>query len=778
MAENECILCGRGIEDDLVQFCCPGCAAIYQIVENMALSGVARDERVQALLQGIFPNGLDSDPIDFVTPSLEHENDETAGAHQEMRFQIGGMVCPACAWLIHNTLNSKPGIQQVNVNFIAETCTLTYDPMRIGPDALHGLVKSLGYQAIPTGETGAGYDYYRFGAGWFFAINAMMLAVVVYVADWIDIPPAMAWVCSLLLLVFGTLTPLYATPHILITGWQQLVRRHFRMESLIVVSCTAAWLYSVVSLLRGDFASLYFEVVALLLMLIETGNLITSSFYRRLSRRIHALRAQLPKKARIDEAGLHYEHIDNLRPGDSFTAQRHELIPTDGILLDAAEFDFSLISGESAGVTLEPGQYVGAGAKLVSEQVRLSVPPTGRSSLIENIIESTIAAFNTRKDQASLGDRISAVFVPAVFTLTAGVFLWTLFQHSFEEAFVRALSMLVVACPCAFGIAEPLVLCAGIDWIRSIGIQIFNGNALAGLPDRVIFDKTGTLTRGMLEVKRIEWHVPEDAALLDILASLETGVEHPIARSLATLGQSLPLERRQVHRDHIHATIQGRSYQAGSTRLYPDVTIPPALSASTLVLFGTETECLAIIELADELKPEARTLVQAIQSQAIDIAICSGDRAPVVERIARALGVTDTHAEMTSDAKMQFIQEQRTAGKRVMMVGDGINDAQALSLADFGLAVFSGQLPAKMSSDGSFLTKDIAPLADLLQVMRRIRRKIILNYTWSFLYNVVGLGLAAFGLLSPTYCAFGMVFSNFVVLFNSMVRVKGKNMSQ
>ncbi len=774
MTENQCILCGRGIADDIVQFCCPGCAAIYQIVENMSLSGVAREERVQALLRGIFPNGLDSDPIDFVTPNPEDEDDEATATDQELSFQLGGMVCPACAWLIHNTLSSKPGIHQININFIAETCTLTYDPMRIGQEAIHAQVESLGYRAMAAGETGAGYNYYRFGAGWFFAVNAMMLAVVVYVADWIDIPPAMEWVCSLLLFVFGTLTPFCATPHILTAGFQQLARRHFRMESLIVVSCTGAWLYSVFSLLRGDFASLYFEVVALLLMLIETGNLMTSSFYRRLSQRIHALRAQLPKKARIDEAGLHFQNIEDLQPGDTFYAQRQELIPTDGLLIDAAEFDFSLISGESAGVTLEPGQVVGAGAKLVSEQVRLSVPPTGRSSLIENIIESTIAAFNTRKDQASLGDRISTVFVPVVFALTTAVFVFTLSQHAFEEAFTRALSMLVVACPCAFGIAEPLVLTAGIDWIRSIGIQIFNGNALARLPDRVIFDKTGTLTRGMLHVQSVHWLVAEDPARLDILASLETGIEHPIARSLTTLGRSLPLESRQVHRDHVQATLAGRTYQAGSTRLYPDVTIPPALRTSTLVLFGTPEECHAIVALADELKPEARQLIAKLHAQAVEVSICSGDRAPVVERIAQSLGITNTHAEMTSAGKMEFIQDQQATGKNVMMVGDGINDAQALSRADFGLAMFSGQLPAKMSSDGSFLTKDIRPLNDLLGIMRRIRRKIIMNYTWSFLYNVVGLGLAAVGLLSPTYCAFGMVFSNFVVLFNSMVRVKGR----
>lgn len=774
MPEHACILCGRSVADDVVQFCCPGCAAIYQIVESMALSGVERDERVQALLTGIFPNGLDNDPIDFVTPSLEDGDNEAASTDQELCFQIGGMVCPACAWLVHNTLVSKAGIKHVNVNFIAETCTLRFDPMRIGQEAVQKQVDALGYRYIEEGQTGPGYDYYRFGAGWFFAVNAMMLAVVVYVADWIEIPPAMEWICSFLLFVFGTLTPLYATPHILITGWQQLRHRHFRMESLIVVSCSAAWIYSLVSLLRGDFASLYFEVVALLLMLIETGNLITSSFYRRLSKRIYSLRAQLPKKAHVDEVGRHYENIEDLQPGDSFYAQRNELIPTDGILITPAEFDFSLISGESAGITLEKGQYVGAGAKLVSDSAQFSVPPTGRSSLIETIIESTIAAFNTKKDQANLGDRISAVFVPAIFFLTAGVFLLTFFQHSFAEAFIRALSMLVVACPCAFGIAEPLVLTAGIDWIRSIGIQIFNGNVLATLPDTIIFDKTGTLTKGMLHVQSIHWLVDENPALLDVLATMETGIEHPIARSLATLGQSLPLENRRVHGNHVHATVQGQPYQAGSTQLYPDVTIPSHLVSSTLVLFGTEDTCYAIIELADELKPESKNLIENLQNQQIDVCICSGDRQAVVERIADSLGISETHAQMTSDDKMRFIQEQQSLGQRIMMVGDGINDAQALSLSDFGLAVFSGQLPAKMSSDGSFLTKDISGLAELLQIMRRIRRKIFLNYGWSFLYNLIGLGLAAFGLLSPTYCAFGMVFSNFVVLFNSMVRVKTK----
>lgn len=759
MAEH-CIVCNRTVPGGEGDFCCPGCGAVYTIVGKMGLDGAERDERITQLLEGVFPGGAEEDE-----PAEEIEQG------QELCFLVGGMVCPACSWLVHHSLSKLDGVGRVNLNFIAETCTLIFDPMKLGKDDIARNVEKLGYSFYEGDESQrAGFDYFRFGAGWFFALNNMMVSFVVYSAERWQVPFAMQLVCSVLLAVFGTLVPLYAARSTMISGWRQITMRQFRMESLVLLSSAAAWIYSVRSMLVGDFAHLYFDVVTLLLMLIETGNLISGSFYKKLSRRVGSLAWQLPKKARLNEED--YLPVEELDPGREFRVLREELVPTDGVLLSEAEFDFSLITGESHGVVLGPGHYVGAGAKLLSEQARLSVPAGGRSNLIQKIVESTIEAFNTRKEQLSFGDRISQFFVPVVVVFALVVLVGNLLWGERSEAMVRMLSVLIVACPCAFGIAEPLVLTAAIEQVRRLGIQIFNGTVLAQKPDVVVFDKTGTLTRGAPAVHEIVWFVEEEQEKLDLLASLENGIEHPIARALAVVGSPRLVEARTVARTVVSGRINGQMLMAGNAELYPDVAIPPQLEESTIVMFGDEQQCYLIAGIRDALREESPVVVDQLKKAGVEPVIYSGDRRAVVAQAARELGIERFGAEMGSGDKQAAIAEIQQKGKNVMMVGDGINDAQALAATDFGLAVFSGQIPAKMSADGVFMVPELENLIHIPWVQRRVRRKIRLNYGWAFLYNIIGVLLAGVGWLSPKYCAVGMVFSNFVVIFNSMHRIR------
>jgi heavy metal translocating P-type ATPase len=755
MAEH-CIVCNRTVPGGEGEFCCPGCAAVYTIVGKMGLEGSARDERIAQLLEGVFPGG---EEVEGGPDQIEHG--------QELCFLVGGMVCPACSWLVHNSLGKLSGVGNVNLNFIAETCTLSFDPMKIGKDDIAQNIKKLGYSYYEGGEENrGGFDYFRFGAGWFFALNNMMLSFVVYSAESWEVPVAMQIVCSVLLALFGTMVPFYAARTTMRMGIRQIASRQFRMESLVVLSTSAAWIYSVYSMVIGDFSRLYFDVVTLLLMLIETGNLISGSFYKKLSRRVSSLSWQLPKKARVGADD--YAAVEDLYPGMEFQVLRSETVPTDGILMEPAEFDFSLITGESHGVSLEQGHYVGAGAKLLSEAARLSVPAAGKSNLIQKIVESTIEAFNTRKEKLSLGDRISQVFVPIVIAIALTVCLSQILWGDPNAGIIRFLSVLIVACPCAFGIAEPLVLTAAIERIRRLGIQIFNGSVLSLKPSVVVFDKTGTLTRGVLEVHDVVWLIDENPEYLDLLASLENGIEHPIARSLAAVGTPKPVEERTIARTVISGKVDGKHYLAGSDELYPGVSIPPELQDSTIVLFGDADQCYLIAGLRDTVREESRQLISDLKARKVEPLVFSGDREPVVRQVAGELGIEEFYAGMGSGDKQREIASLQEQGRAVMMVGDGINDAQALAAADFGLAVFSGQIPAKMSADGVFMVPEIGRLSDLPFMQRKVRRKIRLNYGWAFLYNAVGVVLAGAGWLSPKYCAVGMVFSNLVVIYNSM----------
>jgi len=383
-------------------------------------------------------------------------------------------------------------------------------------------------------------------------------------------------------------------------------------------------------------------------------------------------------------------------------------------------------------------------------------------------VDSTIEAFNTRKEQLSFGDRISQYFVPIVVLLAMVVLTGNLVWGDHNEAIIRMLSVLIVACPCAFGIAEPLVLTAAIEKVRGLGIQIFNGAVLALKPAVAVFDKTGTLTRGMPEVHKIVWMGEKNEEYLNILASLENGIEHPIARALAQVGTPRAVTDRTIARTVVSAKVDGRHYVAGSADLYPGIGVPPDLKESTIVKFGDADQCYLITGLKDTIREESPRLIVDLKEKGVRPYIFSGDRNAVVQQVAGELGIEDCYGEMGSTDKQREIAQLQQQGHSVMMVGDGINDAQALAAADFGLAVFSGQIPAKMSADGVFMVPEIEKLRDLPFMQRKVRRKIRLNYGWAFLYNIIGMFLAGVGWLSPKYCAVGMVFSNLVVIYNSM----------
>ncbi len=761
---NGCELCGRPVTDADARFCCPGCAAINDIVGNLEVSDGAKQARVTAMLTALF------EAPRAVAPTVPGRELQT------IDLMVSGMVCPACAWIIHHCLTKLPGVQSVTINFMSEVCQVIFDPMVIGRDRIEAEITAIGYGIHEGDATPSGISLLQLGLGWFYALNAMMLSFIVYSAEFWDVPQSMALVCSGLLIIFTALVIAGPGRPTLLRGIQQLRRGQFRMESLITLSTSMAIVYSFTSLAQGAFARLYFDVVCLLIMLLHTGAAIEAGFYEKVRRRVHALRHCLPKK--IHTPDDRYRPIEDATPGMPFVVMQGEVVPTDGILEADAPFDFSHVTGESRAIHLRSGQLVGAGSRLLGERATLYVPPGGVTSLIDRMIQGTVSAFDTRVEQLSLGDRISQVFVPLVILAGLIPLVWFALQGSPGVGVLRLMAVLVVACPCAFGIAEPLVLTMAVDRVRHLGIQIFNGTVLRLQPDVVIFDKTGTLTTGDFQVRALHWLVEENQADLDRLASLEAGLDHPIARVLARLGRVSPIEDREALRTTVSGRCAGRVYQAGKPALYPGLAkalrarglddVLGGRSASTLVAFGDEATCHLVIELTDEVRPEIPALLQQIPTAHL----CSGDRQAIVEAVADQLGIEQRHWDMSIEDKLATIRELQAQGHTVMMVGDGVNDSQALTAADIGLAVLAGEIPAKFSADGAFLVSDLSGLAPFIETLGELRQRIRQNYLWSFLYNGIGITLAVTGLLSPTFCAFGMVFSNSVVVANSVRRLR------
>jgi len=775
---NKCIVCARPVSGEHDKYCCHGCKAIHMIVDALDLDENAKSIHTQKLLKQLF-NGINPkdlelsvDPKDLPTNFNSFKNNDDNKDMDQYEFQVKGMVCPACSWLIHHLLINKKGIKDINLNFISERCMVTYDPMILGKDNIDSYIFQMGYQSIQSTKVGKDFNYLRFGLGWFFAINSMMLAFIVYSAENLNLPREVQILCSLLLLIFSTLTPILATSQIYKSGWFQLKTFHFKMESLIVLSTFSAWTYSIYAFLRGDFSHQYFEVVSLLLMITETGNMITGFFYDKLYQRLTSMRLSIPKKVRLQKLeDYEFVEIKELNSGDKFEVQRGEVVPIDGILLTEGEFDFSVITGESKSIRLKAGQFMGAGGKVLSEYVKLVIPELGVSSKVETIIESTMSAFNTKKEGEHFGDKISVYFVPLILLiafLTFGFFL----QFDLYTAITRSMTVLIIACPCAFGIAEPLVMVFASEWARNIGIQIFNGNALRTLPTSVVFDKTGTITIGKPIVLAIIWLEKQTDQYLDIISSLENGIEHPIARTLSELGKIMKINNKIIGEGFVSGEYDGRYYQIGKESLYPGVTVPSEFFESSIVLFGDQNKCLAIIVLEDKIREESKDIIDQFISYKIKPHICSGDRLSVVEKVSKVLGVKDFFAMMSPVDKAEYITELRNKKENVLMVGDGVNDAQALINSDIGLCVLHGQAMTKLSADGVFLTNHIKGLPKLISIIKVVRNKIIINYSWAFIYNLAGILLAITGILTPSYGALAMAFSNVFIIFNSFSHSK------
>jgi len=770
---NKCIVCARPVNGDLDQYCCHGCKAIHMIVDALDLDENSKNSHTQKLLKQLFdgssPKDLESsvDPQDMQTKFKSFQKNDDDKNLEQYEFQVKGMVCPACSWLVHHLLINKKGIKDLNLNFISERCQVTYDPMILGKESIDSYVAQMGYQTMQSYREGKDFNYLRFGLGWFLALNSMMLAFLVYSAENLNIPVELQILCSVLLLIFATLPPILATSQIYKSGWFQLKTFNFKMESLIVISTFSAWTYSIYSLSRGDFAHQYFEVVSLLLMITETGNMITGFFYDKLYQRLTSMRLSIPKKVRMPKQDTYeFVEIGGLKSGDIFEVKLGEVVPVDGILQTQGEFDFSVITGESKSVKLKMGQFVGAGGKVLTDRVKLAIPPQGVSSKVETIIESTMSAFNTKKEGQLLGDKISIYFVPFILVISFLTFLFYL-QSGLYTAITHSMTILIIACPCAFGIAEPLVIVFASEWARKIGIQIFNGNVLRTLPSSVVFDKTGTLTMGQPIVKEIRWLEKPINYYQDIISSLEYGIEHPIAITLSELGKIVKLKNKMVGQGYISGEYEGRYYQIGKESLYPNVIIPAAYSDSSIVLFGDQDRCLAIIALEDKIRQESKNIITRFISYKIKPHICSGDRINVVEKVAQAIGVRDYNAQMSPATKAEYIRELKHQKEKVLMVGDGINDAQALMNSDIGLCVLHGQAVTKLSSDGVFLTNDIKGLPKLIFIIKAVRKKIVINYAWAFIYNLTGIMLAITGILTPSYGALAMAFSNAFIIFNS-----------
>jgi heavy metal translocating P-type ATPase len=784
-----CALCGLKIDGPPVKrvfdsveqlFCCEGCARVYQMA---------------------YENNMLDDVLPKPTPKRPGFTDLvlTTGG-ESAYFALGGMWCAGCAVAAEHVLRNQPGIKSVDVSFAAERGRIQYDPDQADLEDVLQRLDGLGYRARLLTDAAEQRE------------ERLQQRVL------LQLITAIAFGMQVMLLSIGRLYPLYhageydtpevrrlqfvmwvlATPVLFVGGssflrgaWRAVQARTATMDTLVTLGTLSAYTYSIYITLTGN-GEVYFDSVAMITTFVMIGRYLETIGGTQARKDIRQLLSLQPRKAWRQENEVWQEvKASSLTPGDTILVKSGERVPVDAIILDGqAALDESLLTGESMPVSKDVGDTVFAGSVVtdapLTGRVLKPVQDT-RLAHITRLVEQTLAS---KPPIQRLADQASAYFATGILvTSVLTVLIWSFSGHALSRALLAGIAVLVVACPCALGLATPLALTVTLGRTTRAGILVRNAAALetAATIHRMVFDKTGTLTQGKMAVTRVvagaEGLIKGDGnALLRLAASVEQFSEHTIAKAIVSAypGPIPHAEGFQTLRglgvtaDVFNGT--RRRIMLGSQR-FLDVDHHPEWLAQaqahidrgeTVVWMGWEDIVAGFIALRDEPNPTARQALEALRSDRITPVMLSGDNPRTTQAIAAELGLEAYEGNCTPAEKAVRIQTWQTNGEHVGMIGDGVNDAPALAQADLSITAAGGTDVAGQTSDVVLTRSDLVLIPWFIELSRRTRRVIRQNLGWAFAYNMLAVPLAAGGIISPMIAAAAMATSSLLVVGNSL----------
>ena len=672
-------------------------------------------------------------------------------APERLDLPVSGMTCAACARTIERTLSGTPGVERAKVNLATNTATVEYDPARVKPGDFIGAIQELGYgvpqsEAAPDTETAALRR--RFWIAVAFAAPVLWLGMT-HRAPWVQLALTVP-------VIFYAGAPFYGA------AWKALRHRSANMNTLISLGTGAAFLFSLGETVLGRH-EVYYEAAAVIIALILLGRMLEARARGHASEAIRRLMDLQPRVARVVRDGVESEiPVEEVHPGDLIAVRPGERIAVDGAIREGeSAIDESLLTGESMPVEKRRGDPVFGGTINRSGAFRYEATRVGRGALIQQMIELVKQAQGSRAPVARLADVVSGYFTAGVLIIAALTFLIWMFFAPVGTAMVNAVAVLIIACPCALGLATPVAIMVGTGRGAERGILIKGGEALemAHRIDTILLDKTGTITRGKPEVLRVDpagsW---TEAEVLSLAASAERHSEHPLGKAIVVAAQEKGLTVQEPERFAaqtglgVRARVGGRQVVVGR----PGVTVT------------VDGEIAGTLEIADAIKPEASEAVRRLRTMGLDVWMISGDRRSTADAIAREAGIEKVLAEVMPDGKVAEIKKLQAAGKRVAMAGDGINDAPALAQADLGIAMASGTDIAMEAGDITLMRSTLTGVPEALALSRRTMKIIRQNLFWAFAYNTLGIPIAALGLLSPMLASAAMALSSVTVVTNSL----------
>ncbi len=759
--------------------CCPGCKAVAELIRDSGMG------QYYALREA--PQPGTGRPPDETAEWHVFDSEDMLSAfavisdnRAEATVYIGGMYCAACSWLIETTLMKLPGVEAADVNPVTHRLRVRWRADEARFSGLLGALADLGYEPQPLAPESAARPEVaeqrtalkRLLVASLGMMQVMMFAVGLYAMDFQGIDAEMQHFLRLISFFVTTPVVFYSAKPFFVSAWRGLVAHKPGMDlpvSIAVGSAYAASVYATFA--RGP--AVWFDSVTMFVFFLTLGRFLEMRARHRSIDRTAALSSLLPNTAtRIRSGESAVVPVSRLIAGDEVLVRTGDAIPADGIVIHGeTSVDEALLTGEARPQAKSVGDQVAAGSVNLDRLITMRVTNTGNDTTLGTISRLSERARYTRPSFVTIADRIASYIVVALLGVATVVAVYWYFAAP-ERAFVITLSVLVVTCPCALALATPAAFAAAGSRLSQLRLLVTNGNAIEALSRAtlVIFDKTGTLTRGAPVITAVfvldENYSEYDCRLL--AAALETASSHPLARAFA-LDDALPdVTNHEVEIGRgVRGTIEGRDWRIGSAD-YVGGGIAAPDSSATHVFLGADGAAVAWFEIEDKLRPGALDAVRTLQHRGVKTALVSGDRKASVMRVAAELDIGEAHFECTPERKLEIIEAAQRHGERVVMVGDGINDAPVLAGANTSIAPAHGALLAQTSADLIMLGNSLEPVTTALRMAGKTMRIVRQNLTWAIVYNALALPLAAAGFVPPWAAAIGMSASSLIVVLNAL----------
>ena len=771
-------------------FCCPGCLAATETIEALGLAPYYRQRegtasRPLGLAERDAALALFDDPILTRDCVQSHDNGE-----RTVRLLLEGLRCAACAWLIEQRLARVEGVESVRVDFAHAQAFVRWDPARLALPAVLDAVWALGYRAWPFDPVQQQEQLRRervdclrrFGIAALCAMQVMMVASAFY----FDAGPLAAdeqrrWLEGLNLLTTLPVVVWCAVPFYR-GAWRALRHRLAGMDLPVSVGILLGFAGSLWHFLSG-VGPTYFDSVTMFVTLLLGARYVDLRGQERSAVQLGRLHQVQPVLVRRlddngDDAREQQVLMQRLQPGDRVRVLPGEWLAVDGIVLaGCSSVDEHVLTGESRPVSKTPGARVLQGSVNLDSPLILQVTAVGSEAFAARMAVAVAEAARRRPPVAALAARVAVWFTGGVLLLALGTALFYAFATHLPWL-PATVAVLVISCPCALSLATPAALAAATDGLLARGVALLRGPALETLADvtHVVFDKTGTLTLGQPALIRTECAATaQPSQVLTLAAALAAYSEHPLARALMAAAPegSRPVAEAPLAMPGagLVATVDGALCLLGSRRyaqtMFPALQLPSAALPLQEVCLIRNGEWLAFFYLADVLRPEARSVVDALRASGVRLAIFSGDRAPVVAALGAELGITDARAGLLPAEKAAAIAALQATGAKVAVVGEGVNDAPMLAGAAVSFALANATEQARLAADFSCMTPGLAPIAASFQLARRARRVLWQNLAWALGYNLLALPLAVCGWVQPWGAALCMSLSSLAVTINA-----------